>query len=64
MEESKNKRKIYPEANRKYYEKAIRQFKLDLNRNTDADIIEHLENLPNKTGYIKELIRADLNKNK
>lgn len=35
------------------------QFKLRLNNNTDADIIEFLNALPNKQGYIKELIRND-----
>lgn len=33
---------------------------LKLNINTDKDIIEHLDSLPNKQGYIKELIRADI----
>lgn len=28
---------------------------------TEADIIEKLESVPNKAGYIKSLIRADLN---
>lgn len=36
------------------------QFKLRLNNNTDADIINWLKEIPNKQGYIKELIRADI----
>lgn len=36
---------------------------LRLNKNTDADIIEKLANVPSKMGYIKELIRADIQKN-
>lgn len=28
---------------------------------SDADIIEKLESVPNKNGYIKTLIRADIN---
>lgn len=31
-----------------------------LNKSTDADIIELLERTENKTGYIKSLIRADI----
>lgn len=33
-------------------------------KNTEADIIEKLESVPNKAGYIKSLIRADIAKNK
>lgn len=36
------------------------QFRLKLNRKTDADIIEQLNDVPNKQGYIKALIRADI----
>lgn len=31
-----------------------------LNHRTDADIIQHLSQLENKQGYLKELIRKDL----
>lgn len=33
---------------------------MNLNNNTDADILEQLSNVPSKQGYIKSLIRADL----
>lgn len=33
---------------------------MKLNKNQDADIIEKLNSVDNKQGYIKELIRADL----
>lgn len=46
----------------RYAAKAIRRFALNLNRNTDADILEHLEKLDNVQGYIKDLIRSDLKK--
>lgn len=58
------KTKTSPAAVKRYKEKNIRQVKMDLNIKTDADILEKLDSLPNKTGYIKELIRADLNKTK
>lgn len=35
---------------------------LKLNRSTDADIIEKLEQIGNVQGYIKDLIRKDLSK--
>ena len=35
------------------------QVKLKLNITTDADILEILNSVENKQGYIKELIRAD-----
>ena len=34
-----------------------------LNINTDADILEKLENVDSKMGYIKRLIREDIQKN-
>lgn len=33
-----------------------------LNNNTDRDILERLDTVSNKQGYIKELIRKDLKK--
>lgn len=36
---------------------------LRLNKNTDADIIAKLETVSSKMGYIKALIRADIEKN-
>lgn len=31
-------------------------------KTTEADIIEKLDSVPNKSGYIKSLIRKDINK--
>ena len=42
-----------------YYKKHTTQIKLMLNKTTDADIIQHLEGVENKQGYIKDLIRKD-----
>lgn len=45
------------------YDKAnTKQFHLKLNRNTDWDVIDKLNSVPSKQGYIKALIRADLNR--
>lgn len=37
------------------------QYKVKLQNRTDYDIIELLKTLDNKQGYIKQLIRADIN---
>ena len=37
---------------------------LKLNRGTDADILERLNDVGNKQGYIKQLIREDIERNK
>lgn len=39
-----------------------RQYKLKLNKNTDADLIAWLDSIENRQNYIKELIRADMEK--
>ncbi len=49
-------------ANRKYEAENTRQVHLKLNLRTDKDVLEKLDSVPNKQGYIKELIRADLKK--
>ena len=36
------------------------QFKVKLNKETDADIIAKLESVENKQGYVKGLIRQDI----
>lgn len=51
-------------ASMKWNEKNIKQIKLNLNRKTDADIIARLEGIGNKQGYIKELIREDIESRK
>lgn len=55
-EAQKRAQKKYDEANKDKW----RMIHLKLNRETDAEIIEKLEQVPSIQGYIKELIRADL----
>jgi hypothetical protein len=40
------------------------QVHIKLNKKTDADILQRLDGVPNKQGYIKEVIRADMRKKK
>lgn len=49
-------------ASMKYTEKAVKQIHLALNKVTDADIIAALEACGNVQGYIKGLIRRDINR--
>ena len=44
----------------KYDKVNTRLIQLKLNKKTDADILDHLDSLSNKQGYIKELIRKDM----
>ena len=47
-------------ANTKYNKSHTKQVPLRFNLKTDADILEKLDSVPNKLGYIKSLIRADI----
>lgn len=44
----------------RYAAKNKKQFKIDCIITTEQDIIKKLESVPNKAGYIKSLIRADI----
>lgn len=46
----------------RYQSKHARQYVFRVFDTTDADMIAHLDSKENKSGYIKELIRADMNK--
>lgn len=46
----------------RYRKGHIRQISLSLNKIHDADIIAHLEKQHNMTGYLKRLIREDIQK--
>ena len=46
----------------KYQKEKCQRVYLNFVTTTDADILEHLEKQPNRQGYIKALIRADIAK--
>ena len=50
------------EAKKRWDRKNTVVITMKLNRKTDADIIERLESVDNKQGYIKRLIREDAEK--
>ena len=47
-------------AIRKYDKEHTKQILLKLNKGTDADILQKLDEVDNKQGYIKGLIRDDI----
>ena len=56
------KKKAHVKAAMKYNQNNVKQIKMNLNKKTDADIIEALEAVPNIQGYIKDLIRKDISR--
>ena len=52
------KRKETPQD--RYAAKYKKQYLLPCFTSTEQDIIDKLESVPNKAGYIKQLIRADI----
>ena len=49
-------------AQRRYDAKNTVQVHIKLNLRTDKDVLEKLDEVPSKQGYIKRLIREDLAK--
>lgn len=47
---------------KRYKAKKIKKLNVDLNVDTDKDIIEYLDSVPNKAKLIKQLIREDIKK--
>ena len=56
------KQNSHAQAAHKYNKANTVQIPIRLNKNTDADILAHLESVQSKQGYIKELIRRDINR--
>ena len=54
------KKKNEPAA--RYDARMTRRVHIKLNKKTDADILEMLDGVGNKQGYIKSLIRDDIKK--
>ena len=56
------KRKETPQE--RYQKKYRVSFIVPMMKTTEADLIEWMKQQPNKSGYIKSLIRADMEKQK
>lgn len=48
----------------KYKKKAIKSYIVQLNKNTNSDLIEWLDNQPNKQGLIKRLLEEEKERTK
>lgn len=51
-------------AQAKYEKESVKRYVLKVMMNTEIDIIEHLEKQENKNGYLKNLIRKDIENSK
>ena len=49
-------------AQARYNERTRKRIPFNLNINTDQDILDHLKSIKNVQGYIKRLIRDDMQK--
>ena len=56
----KDTKKSHVISSMKYNRENVKQVKINLNRKTDADIIQFLANEPNVQGLIKQLIREHM----
>lgn len=48
----------------RYNKQYMKTIAVPINTKTEQDIIAKLDSVPNKSGYIKQLIRADIAKGK
>lgn len=53
---------MQPESKTKWDKENTTVVTMKLNKNKDADIIEKLKSVPNRQGYLKQLIRGDIAK--
>ena len=51
-------------ATARYQAKNTKQYVIRLNKKTEKDLIRKLDGVPNKAGYLKSLIRKDIEKAK
>lgn len=54
---------MYDEKRKKYEKETFWGVSLKFNKNTEGEMIEKLQSLKNRQGYIKNLIRKDIKAN-
>ena len=62
MAEDKKPKFNKSDDDKAYMKQNIQRLRVDLHKVNDKDIIDHLEKKPNKSGYVKQLIRDDISK--
>ena len=55
---------VYYPANKRYRDKSILRVSVDFNRNTEPDLVERIEQQESKAGYLKSLVREDIERDK
>ena len=54
----------YTERNARYERENLLRVMVKFNRNTEGSLVERVEREPNKAGYIKRLVREDVEREK
>lgn len=54
---------MYP-TQKRYIKKVMRSVMVSFNRNTEPELVEWIEQQENKQGYIKRLVREDMERQK
>lgn len=49
-------------ANAKWNAKALKKITLQFNKTNDADVLRKMDSVPNKTDYVRQLVREDIGK--
>lgn len=62
MENLKRKNRTSAAAVKKWQEKHVKRYGFPVMIDTEPEVIAKLESVPNKSGYIKDLIKADIAK--
>lgn len=52
------------QAQKRYHEENVVRIPFNLNKKTDADILAYLDTVHNRQGYIKALIREDMERDR
>ena len=48
------------EASKRYRQKAILRVNVDFNRNTEPELAEKIQSVENRSRYIKDLVKRDI----
>ena len=64
QEKPKRKTKTSAKAVKKWQSQHVKRYGFPVMIDTEPEVIEKLESVPNKSGYIKDLIKKDISKNK
>ena len=60
MTKKKNSRFNKSKYDQQYQKDHVKRIVISLNRERDLDLIDHLEPIQNVSGYVKRLIRKDM----